>query len=348
MASLAFVTKEVRTGLKYGAIGIACIAVLFIVIRGLIFVKEAIFPSKLPPPKQEYGILPKIINDSPEAIGIQYRINTVDGVLPILPDRVDVYKLIQPEPDFIALNTAKSTLRTANFSSEPIKISDTIYQWNQDTSGVNIQYDIVSKNFSITSNYLDNPDLASSSLMPGPEKIKTDVNIFLGNVGAFREDLDYANSEVTYLELRDGNLIEANNLGSAKYARINIQQYPINEIPIVYSSPTESNISFVISYARNTFSVIDGHYFHYIPESEQKSDYTIKTVDQAYLDLQNGKAQIFNPNNLKVVDLTDVHVKYYLNKNTNVFLQPVIVFEGIDFVAYVDAIPEPPTPTIPE
>lgn len=338
MASLAFVTKEMRSIIKYGAIGLAGLFALIIAFQALFFLKELIFPSKPPPPKQEFGKLPRLFTTQVQN-NIEYKVNTVDGTLPVLPDRMQVYKIEQFAPDLLALENAKRTLRSANFNSDPIKISNTIYQWTN-SNGINVQYDIITRNFTVASNFRDNPNMASSITLPGPDVIKNNVRNFLNNFSANVDDVDFENSNVTYLELRDKELVGAANLGSARLARVDLRQNSIDDTQIVYASPTESNLSFVVAYPGGNATIVEGNYYHYRPLTEEKSDYPIKTADQALLDLQSGKAVIFNPTNKSTVDITDVQVKYYLDKNTKEYLEPIIVFSGIGFTAYVDAIAE--------
>lgn len=340
MASLAIVTRETRIWLKYAGIGLVFLLMLIFFIRGLIFVKEIFFPSKPPAPKQEFGKLAKYFNKSQEAANINYRINTIDGTLPILPDRMNVYKLKQFQPSLLSLESAKNKINRNFIKSNPIKISDTIYEWNEAEKGINLQYNIINGNYSVSSNYLDNPTLTEASISQSSDNIIKGVEDYLKSFESDTSDLDFKSSTVTYLQLIERRLEPAKNLGSAKLAKVDIKQKMVDETPIIYGDPNDSNISFIVTYPNQNFTVVEGQYYHYLPILDQKSDYPIKTSIQAFDDLKSGNARVFNPNNLINVDITDVHLKYYLDKNTNAYLQPIIVFTGINFTAYVDAIPQ--------
>lgn len=339
MANLVTVTQESRLILKIGGVGAGLILLIYIFVQGGTLFRNIFFPKPPPAPLQGLGKLPHIKFPSPGTSGIQFTVNTVDGKLPLLPDRVNVYKLVTPEPNLLALETAKQTVDSANFVDNQTKISDTLYQWTQSRTGTILRYDIVTKNFTITSNYLTNPLLSTQGQMPSEEQIKSDVMGFLQTIEANTKDIDKEKTKVEYLQNNNGILVAAQNLGSARFARVTLIQQSVDEIPIIYDTPTESILSFVISYPENNFQILDGQFYNHEPDLTQKSDYPIKTASQALEDLKNGDAYMINPQNLTNVDITNVELRYYLNRESKDFLLPVIVFSGINFTAYVEAIP---------
>lgn len=339
MANLVKVTKETRILLKVGGIVFGAFFLLYLGAKGGSIIQNLFFPKPPPPPKQEFGKLPQISFPSQGGAGIQFRVNTIDGQLPKLADRVNVYKLTQPQADLLALKNAKNTLSSANFVENQIKLSDTLYQWSQTSTGVIIQYDIGTKNFTINSNYLTNPYLSTTNLIPNEGDIKNGLISFLSSINADATDLDFEKSTVDFLQLKGGSLVKSENLGSAKFARIALVQLPVDKIPIIYDTPTDSILHFTVSYPNGNFQVLAGQFLHHQPDLQNKSDYPIKTALQAFEDLKNGNAYMINPQNLTNIDITDVEVRYYLDKNTTEYLLPVIVFTGINFTAYVQGIP---------
>lgn len=341
MANLVTVTKEGRILLKVGGFVLGVFILIYFIVKGGALMRDVFFPKPPPLPEQALGPLPPISFPSQGSQGITFTVNTVDGQLPVLPDRVNVYALTSVEPNLLALQTAKNTLDSENFVLNQVKKSNTLYQWTQAKTGVIIEYDITTKNFSITSNYLFNPALSSSSLLPDEESIQEDLLGFLQTLQANIENLDRELTKVEYLENNGGTLQAAQNLGSAKYARITMRNTSVDEIPIIYDDPNGSLIQFVASYPISGFQVLEGQFFNHVTDPEKKSDYPIKTSQEAFEDLESGNAYIINPQNLKTVDITNVELRYYLNKQSKEFLLPVIVFTGVNnFTAYVDAIPE--------
>jgi hypothetical protein len=135
------------------------------------------------------------------------------------------------------------------------------------------------------------------------------------------------------------NLITAQNLGSAKYARVSLAQKDVDSLPIVYDNPNDSQIKFVVSYPGSSFQILEGEFYNHEPDLTKSSDYPVKSATAALEDLKSGNAYMINPQNLTNVDITNVELKYYLNRESSEYLLPIIVFTGINFTAYVEAIP---------
>lgn len=338
MANLVTVTKDSRLFLKLGGFLAGVILMIYIIIQGGTLFRNIFFPKPPTPPAQALGKLPHIKFPSQGTAGIQFTVNTVDGTLPVLPDRVNVYKLVSPEPNLLALETAKQTVDSANFVNNQTKLTDTLYSWTQPVTGAILRYDIVTKNFNISSNYISNPSLVSSGLMPAEDQIKSDLMNFLLTMQADTQDIDKEQSKVEYLQIDGGQLVAAQNLRTAQFARVTLVQQSIDTIPIIYDSPTDSILTFIIAYPANNFQVLDGQFYNHEPDLTAKSDYPIKTAAQALEDLKSGNAYEINPQNLTNVDITNVELKYYLNKDSKEYLLPVIVFTGINFTGYVEAI----------
>jgi len=339
MANLVTVTKDSRIILKLGGIGAGILLLIYIFVQGGVLFKNIFFPKPPEPPKEALGKLPHIKFPTLGTPGILFTINTVDGTLPSLPSKVNVYKLVRPEPNLLALDSAKHTVDSANFIDNQTKLSDTFYQWTQPKSGAIIKYDIVTKNFVITSDYLQNPSLASTNLMPGEDSIKSDIGGFLQTLNAKVTDLDMDKTKIEYLQLQGNGLVAAQNLGMAKYAKVSLIQKSVDEIPIIYDNPNDSQIKFVVSYPGGSFQILEGEFYNHEPDMEKSSDYPVKIASAALEDLKNGNAYMINPQNLTSVDITNVELKYYLNRDSNEFLLPIIVFTGINFTAYVEALP---------
>ncbi len=339
MANLVTVTRDGRLILKFGGIFLGAIFLIYILVKGGAIFRQLFFPKPPPPPAQAFGKLPHITFPKKGESGINYTVNTVDGKLPNLASRVDVYALLSTEPDLLALQKAKSTLDSMNFVENQFKRSDTLYQWTQSRTGIVINYNIVNKNFTINSNFLTNPSLISTTLLPSQADIIRDVGNYLKTIDAQTDNIDFEKTKVDSLELQNGSLVEAQNLGNARLARVTLVQKNVGDIPIIYGAPEDSLLTFIVSYPSNSLQLLDGIFYNYQIDDTKKSDYPIKSVEQALEDLKSGNAYIINPQNLTDVDITNVELKYYLPRENNGYLLPVFVFTGINFTGFVEALP---------
>lgn len=340
MASLVWVTKEGRLFLKVGGIIFGVLMLIFFFIKGGELIQNLFFPKPPPEPLQAHGKLPFIIFPEQNAQTIQYTINTLDGQIPTLVDRINVYKIKSNKPSLLALKNAKNTLDSANFVESQTKITDTLYRFTQARTGVVIEYDIVTKNFTIFSDFLQNNTLSSQSLLPDEKSIASDVYSFLQTINADIDNIDLEKTKVEMLELKNGGLVAAQNLGTARYARATFSHIPVDEINTVFGAPGGSQLTFIASYPSSNLQVLEGQFINHIADLDAKSDYPIKSAEAAFEDLKKGNGYIINPQNLTNVDITNVEVKYYLTNKNQGYLLPVIVFTGINFTAYVQAIPD--------
>ncbi len=73
---------------------------------------------------------------------------------------------------------------------------------------------------------------------------------------------------------------------------------------------------------------------------QNSSKYPIKTPDEAYTNLQEGKAMVpmSQAKTGGFVSITKIYLAYFLDSEFIPFLQPVYVFEGPEFVGYVPAV----------
>ncbi len=339
MTNLVTITKESRLILKVGGIFAGLILIIYILVSGGSLMRQIFFPKPPPLPKQEFGKLPHIVFGSqPSSKPAQFTVNTIDGTLPALPDRLDVYKLITPEPNLLALDNAKNTLDSLDFVDNQAKLTDTLYRWTQAKSGIEIQFDIVTRNFTISSNYLTNPFLVATSQLPPEDKIVSDLRGYLQTIDANRDNIDFDATEFEYLENRNGTLTTSENISNARFLKIKIHHKPIQEIPVTYGESENRILTFIASYPSSRFQLLEGNFYNPLVDENNKSDYPLKTIEQAFEDLKSGNAYIFNPQNLTNVDITNIELTYYMDSKIKEYLLPVVVFRGINFEAYVEAI----------
>ena len=62
------------------------------------------------------------------------------------------------------------------------------------------------------------------------------------------------------------------------------------------------------------------------------------TVDQAFTDLKGGEGSVVLSPKTGKVSLTSIYLAYYQQESYTPYIQPIYIFEGQDFMAYVSAI----------
>ena len=104
------------------------------------------------------------------------------------------------------------------------------------------------------------------------------------------------------------------------------------------------NISFIISGSRKSDKrILRAEYSYWPLDTRSFAAYQIKTSQQAFIELKAGKAYYaaLPPNQTQIV-ITNSYLAYYDGESSQLYMQPVFVFEGENnFLAFVPAIAPP-------
>ncbi len=345
MSSLAKITEKSRTLLKFCAIILAILFGIYILFTIGGFIMNIVNPPPPIMPEQAFGELPGL-KFTPPTGNITYQINTTNGRLPILPSKMYVYRIAQPKSDLLAIQNSRIIVGNAGFTDQEIVISENVYQWTNPnfTHNPSIQYDTVTKNFTIQSNYLAFPNILTNSGFPDEDRIRQHVAEFLTTLKVNQTSLEF-DPNIQYFTVNGPTLTPLDSIFNAKIARINLNHKPIqNELsktpfPFVYPEPDISLTSLLISYpSRSRVAILQGEVYAYTILLDDFSDYPIKTAEEAFEELKNGNGYLYNPTNKTDIQFTNVYLAYYLDKTTSEYVQPVVVFEGADVVAYISAV----------
>lgn len=339
MITLHNVTEETKTIIKWVSVAIAAILVLLIIFRLGENLKERFFPTPLPPPTVSFEKLPQI--NFPKNITdkkLEFNINTISGKLPVFSDRTNVYKIVEIQPNLLSFKKAEERVKNIGFVSEGLPISETAYQWQSQSLG-SLTLDVLSFNFNLSSNFLYDPQVLLIQNLPDENQAIEKAKSFLASISSLPNDVDLSKTKTTLFSINDSTLVNATSLSNAKIIRVDFFQKDINDFPIFYPDPFKSTMNFLIAFPTFEEKVVEANFFHQ-DISKISATYPIKTADEAFGELKNGKAYIasyFGEN--KEVSIKNVFLGYYMSNETQIFLMPIIIFEGDNgFFAYVSAV----------
>ena len=339
LSDASYDTKEI---MKWGGLIIAGLVILIVIIRMLLIAKEAIFPTPPPKPTVLFGkldaqVFPQNVTDQ----SLTYSVNTLSGYLPVLADQAKVFTIQTFTPDLLDLSRAKQAAAGASFTKDPSKISDTLFEWtNPSTTDVttNLTMDIVTDNFNITSNYLSNTNYISTLQgFTDQNSALNDAQGFLTSINSLPSDIDLTKTQTNLFSLKNGSLTPIIKLLDAQAIRVIFHQKDIETLPIYYENPNSSNINVLVD-ANN--KILEADYIHQTAVTDNFSTYPLKTTEQAFAELQQGKAYIaFDDITSKDIAINNVFLAYYIGSQPQKYLMPIIVFaKDNDFFAYVSAV----------
>ncbi len=367
--------KKFFIGSLFGLIGIFVLVILF---RIGITIKNAIFPPQLEPPNMAYGELPPLTFPLDAVPGeYTYTIDTRTGTLPDtgplpddLPDRLNVFPMVAPQPGLNSLELAKTKIQKIGFTTKTgaalpeTPLGDEVYEWIEST-GIKrkIIYDTVSFDFTLTSDYLTSITVLSAQKITDQNAAVAAVQTFLGNISQLPPDinLDLTNifdEEKHYIttpklyNIVNGVLEPATSLSLTKAIRVDLYQKNVAydlytgeldpagepktrkiDYPILYPNPPFSTMNFIAASGNSGLDIVNADFTHQEVNltPDTVGTYPLKSATEAYDELRAGKGYIAaNPTNNNDVIIKSVYLAYYLGKEKQDYLMPIFVFEGKD------------------
>lgn len=343
MATLTNISITSRKIIRYGIFFIIFLIVgrIFLNVGSGIYKK--VFPTPTPPPTVKFGKLTKIpFPNNGVAPKFTYVLETADGNLPTnIPSQAKVYFIPKANANLLSLDVAKSKASALGFSGDVQQISDTIYKFKNPNFPTSLQMNIITGTFSASYDLtVDKSPISQKP--PVAEVAASNLKSYLSGAGLLPEDLT---GQIThdFLKITNGQLVSALSLSEANFIKINLFRRNYDNLPSMTGNPNQANVWAIMSGINNSGQQIIASEYHYhaIDES-QYSTYPIKSVAEAFTQLQNGDAFIANLGLNKDGDtlkIRKIYLAYFDPEEATEYFQPIFVFEGDNgFVAYLPAV----------
>lgn len=366
-----------KTLIVFGAIFGGILLILFLFQVGMLL-KNLLFPPERKPPTHLFGKLSKItFPENATNKPLTYTINTVTGGFPDFPDRLSVFQVFQPQPNFLNLNKTRQKVAALGFSGESlidIPLGDAKYEWREATGMQRIIiFNTITFNFSLESNYLSSSNVLNAKSIPNKEGAITVVTNFLGQIDLFPTDIDLTKTRnpqktVSYLTspqlfaVEQGHIVPTTSLSNTQVIRVDLYQndiaYNLNtgittltgaqqvaiSLPLFYPHPPYSTMNFWVASGSNRAEVMAANFVHksISVNSDNQATYELKTPNDAYSELKDGKGYIAAYDTETTgtdISIKNIYLGYYVSDGSQQYVLPIYVFEGKNgFIAYVSAI----------
>lgn len=322
---------------------------LLILIRLGIYINKVYNPPPPDLPTVSFGKLPPIIfPESSVKESFTYSLYTLSGSLPDLPDRVKIYSTVSPSTTLLNIQRARDKAAAINFKddgenhfSESV-LTPTKYEWTVVSKSLirSLVMDTDTYNFKFSSSYKTYPVILNQSFVNDEVEAKKTAVSFLAKMSLKPVDLDDSKTKIQKMKLKDSILVPAMGIADTQLFKVDYFQKDLEELPVYYQNHPSSSMSFlVMARASETDDVLEGNFYHQ-SISDKTATYPIKTAQEAYEELQQGKAYIANYfGSLKDIKITDVALGYYIGNSPQQYVMPVIAFQsGETFFAFVSAL----------
>lgn len=344
MASLTEVSIISRKIIRYSIYAIILIIIAKFSLKIGVAVYKKLFPPPLPKPTVAFGKLPKLpFPDKPTPENLKFTLELAQGKLPTFTDQAEVYFMPPPQTNIGVLDEAKARASSLGFSREGKILAETIpnvYVFPKPNQPSNLTMNIVTQVFSVSYNIDEDPSVISG-LPPDIEPAISLFRNYLAGARFLQDDLREGPATTQFLRIEGGKFVPALSLSEADVIKVNLfrKGYGQKNYPSVTPEMPEANIWAIIAGAKNQIIAAEYHYFPI--DSKKSATYPLKTSEQAWEELKQGKGYIANVGNNpdgKII-IRKVYLAYYDAGQYTQYYQPVIVFEGDnDFYAYVPAV----------
>lgn len=333
MPTLAEVTSETRTILKWGGLVLGLLIIGFIAFR----IYSAFFAPE-PAPTVTFGKLEFQFPTNQVSNSLSYALDTVTGDLPSLPTQTKVYVIEKKEPDLLSLARATDRVATAGFSTKPAFLSDSVYQWpDEGPPARTLTMNIFTNNFNMLSSYLSDSEFLTFDTTDSNSAVLA-ARSFLEGLNLLPEDLSAEKTKTILFSINNFSLIPATSISNAQVIQVNLFQNDINGMAIYYSHPATSPMNFLVAEIGRETMVVEANFTHR-NVLDISSTYPLKTAGEAFLDLKNNNTYISTYTGTQEnILIKNVSLGYFIGDKEQNHLVPVVVFEGNNFQAFVLAV----------
>lgn len=298
-------------------------------------------PAKTEPATVGFGRLTSLNLSSHLLAGESpsYHLETITGGLPPLPDKAKVFKFIEPQPTFLALERARGLAKKLGFQTVAKEISPTLYFWQEDEKSLRAN--------TVTNNFEIDTDLTQLTLslgdLPSPGEITATAKNYLKSRGLLRSGFDLGSQEANLIKKTEDGLSRALSLSEASLARVDFFR-AVKEgdrvIPILPTNPKKGLIELYYTGTKgNPFPKIKYTVWDF--DFTQSQTYPLRPLTVVWEEIKSNAGfithlQLLGSDSLEDLDslnlseifIRQVYLAYLDNEKIQKFLQPIYVFEG--------------------
>lgn len=302
--------------------------------------------ANLPPveekPEIKWGSLPtpEFPPSKSTATNFSYTIDTQSGLLSLekFPKISKVFFIPKGVTTFLAGQRAADLSTKFSVSTQPEILSETKYKFSTADRSITVNLD--------TSNFQYQKDASAAASIAVPitnstTQIAQDFKTFLSNKNLLNDELREGPVKIGYFKFNDKSLIPT-DATEAQAVQISIWPKDIDKKSVVTPSNEKSLVSAIfVKSALDLENYITLDYIYWPVDQTTFTTYPLKTAEGAFNDLRSGKGVVILAPNASSASITSIKLSYFESDKYSPYLQPVYVFEGPSFIAYIPAIASP-------
>ncbi len=308
---------------------------------------HAYYIANLPPveekPDTKFGLLPQINFPRGEVStsNFSYSLDTKTGGLPKVGTDpgfekiIKVYFVTQTFATLLSPDRSSALATKFGITSSPQILSETKYQFSDQNK--NLLVDLDTGNFS----YTQTATISGQISLNDDNKLISDFQQTLSTLGILKDDLKNSRNKVILLKVSGGTQMPTQIRSEAMAAQLSLWPGAIDKKTIYTGDFNKALVNATIfDSANNLINYLSLNFTYYPIDTSTFATYPVKTAEIAFDDLKNGKGVVVVVPPKPQVSITSVSLGYYLAEKYSPYLQPIFIFEGPNFVAFVSAVSE--------
>ncbi len=285
---------------------------------------------------------PPEIPQSTTSAGLKFTLDTIEGVPVTATETAKVFFLPQLNPRFGY--SEKIYLMAKSFGFDTAVVKHKLVDKTATFSDAEKTLTIDISNFNFKFDRKVNNELFSSSQLTIPSKpeIENKAIDFLKKIGRYPDELGKGTANVIYLKYNPGNqnFVNVDLRNQAQLVEVDFYRPGIDDYSVVTPKFFNSQNYVIMLFEGSDYIVIKSQIVFFEKSDEQVGTYPIKTGDQAWAELNNGKGLVVaGTQGQKNIIIKSMKLGYFDPDIYQNYLQPVYVFLGEEnFVGYVPAV----------
>lgn len=340
MATLGEVSFYTRRIIKWGIIVVLAVMIIPVIFGVLRRIYLALLPPPPAPPTVQYGKLPTLIYSIPTvSYKPQFRLETIQGVLPKLTTIGRVYFVETNRSRILSLDRIRSKAKTLGFVNEPERLNERTFNFVHPLEPATLTVDTISDKFSYQYDWASDTSLYTTNPFIPKDQAVNEAKSFLQNLNLLPSDIADTNIKVTFLAANPPNLTPVTAPSEANFIHVDLFRADRDNLAFVTPVSGLSPINITFGSSKNgSRRVIEANFNYSKTLDNDFATYPLKTTQQAWDELTQGGGIIVKTAGQQVT-IRKVTLAYFESDLPQRFLQPVFVFEGDGgFTAYVQAI----------
>lgn len=329
--TLTEATIYIKQGARYAVIGIIGLIILWFVGSFTISTFQKIFPAKEVPTVAYGKVPPPTLPAAVTSKNLSFVLDTVDGKLPSLATVLPIYKFDTQTSGLLNADQAKSLAASFGFGTAPSILNSNTYQFvDPHNPGQSLTVNIVSKNFSLTSDYT-NPTISKVPPADPFDTVIVNARAILKSHSLLADDLTSSTATVTPVKLSGTNLVRATSTSDANYVRVDIWRSGVGSYQIVGPSKDQALINLILASGSSSNALVGLSYTYWPFSASNYATYPLLTVAKAFDELKSGQAALISPSKASFTDvrIQNISLAYFEDARFQPYLQPIYLFDGI-------------------